>query len=298
VTAVHVQTRGRPRHRDYGFLGAGPDRPWWRAYAEHTAFERPTVLVESDGRGHRAYLSGIPSARRDAVGTVIRYTLVVEHSGIDSGIDGGSGGAAPDPTGVVALVHCWLGDQDAGAAPGAGRLARALDAAFPEDEVERMLAAADAVPAADLRRRVAAAVRALPGPPGGPPPPEHGPDWLGDPAAPAARAAFVQRVADLVAAGRPGRALLLNLVGSAVDLAPLLDDPRPLVVLAPDIAAAGPTRLDRGRGRVEAGKARSAAAPRTTPARTAPPSRLRTVLTPLVLGLAAVIALLVPLLSR
>jgi hypothetical protein len=303
VTAVHVQTRGRPRHRDYGFLGAGPERPWWRAYAEHTAFERPTVLVESDGRGHRAYLSGIPSARRDAVGTVIRYTLVVEHNGIDG--DGDSGGAAPDPTGVVALVHCWLADQDAGVVPGAGRLARALDAAFPEDEVERMLAAADAVPAADVRRRVAAAVRALPGPPGGPPPPERGPDWLGDPAAPAARAAFVQRVADLVVEGRPGRALLLNLVGSAVDLAPLLDDPRPLVVLAPDIAAAGPTRLDRGRGRVEAGKARSAAPPRTTPApvrkapaRKAPPSRLRTVLTPLVLGLAAVIALLVPLLSR
>ena len=38
------------------------------------------MLVQSDGRGWQAYLSGIPSRRRDAVGTVIRYTVVAEGS--------------------------------------------------------------------------------------------------------------------------------------------------------------------------------------------------------------------------
>jgi hypothetical protein len=302
VTAVHVQTRGRPRHRDYGFLGAGPEQPWWRAYAGHTAFERPTVLVESDGAGYRAYLSGIPSTRRDAVGSVIRYTLVVEESG--------GGAPAVEPADVAALVGCWVSDQagEDRSRSGPGGLSRALDDAFPEDEVERMLATAEAVAPVDVQRRVAAVVRALPGPP----PADRDAterDWLGDASSAPAREAFVRRVGELVVDGRPGRALLLNLVGSAADLSGLLDDPRPLAVLAPDIAVAGPTRLGRERGPVGAGKAPAAAAPRPSavasatlplPARRMGRSKARlwTVLAPLVLGLAAVIALLLPWLSR
>ncbi|MCO1660115.1 hypothetical protein [Pseudonocardia humida] len=291
VTAVHVQTRGRQRHRDYDFLGAGPARPWWRAYAGHTAFERPTVLVESDGAGYRAYLSGIPSARRDAVGTVIRYTLVVDESG--------GGAPAVEPAGVVALVRCWVAEQGGASRsrPVPGGLSRALDSAFPEDEVERMLAAPEPVPPVDVRQRVVAAVRALPGPEpsgaGAPEVPER--DWLGDAGSPRSRAAFVARVGELVVDRRPGRALLLNLVGSAADLTALLDEASPLVVLAPDIAVAGPTRLGRERGPVGAGKARPAA---TVPRTSRSTARLWAVLAPLVLGLAAVIALLLPLLSR
>ncbi|WP_214403795.1 hypothetical protein [Pseudonocardia lacus] len=302
MTAVHVQTRGRPRHRDYGFLGAGPERPWWREYAGHTAFERPTVLVESDGAGYRAYLSGIPSARRDAVGTVIRYTLVVEEDGV--------GVPAVEPAAVVTLVRCWVSEQG-GPRPGSGGLTRALDGAFPEDEVERMLAAPEPVAPADVRRRVVAAVRALPAAdPARSGAPDVGErDWLADAGSAPARAAFVRRVDELLVDRRPGRALLLNLVGSPADLTALLDDTSPLAVIAPDTAVAGPTRLGRERGPVGAGKAPSAAPPRTSPvisatlpmpARTTsrPVSRLWTVLTPLVLALAAVIALLLPLLSR
>ena len=58
--------------------------------------------------------------------------------------------------------------------------------------------------------------------------------WLADLSRPTARAAFVQRVDELLA-GRPGRALVLNLIGAAADLTALLDDPRPLAVLAPDL---------------------------------------------------------------
>jgi hypothetical protein len=229
ATAVFVQTRGRPRHRDYDFLGAGPGEPWWRAYAGHTAVERPTVLVESDETGYRVYLSGIPSGRRDAVGTVIRYTVVLRA--------GGDGPPAVPAEGVLALVRSWVEDQ---AGPdvhrGVGAVSRALDAQFPEDEVERMLAAGSPVAPAEVRDRVRAAVAALPpAPPAGEPDPRAGlTHWWGDVAAPVARAAFTERAAQLLTAGLAGRALLLNLVGSPADLAPLADG-RPLAVLAPDV---------------------------------------------------------------
>jgi hypothetical protein len=260
VASVFVQTRGRPRHRDYDFLGGGPGEPWWRAYAGHTAFERPTVLVESDGVGYRVYLSGIPSGRRDAVGTVIRYTVVLRADG--------DGPPAVPPDGVLTLLGCWLDDQ-AGPdlARGAGPVSRALDAQFPEDEVERMLAAARPVAPAEVRDRVLAAVAALP--PATPTDAVDGDltDWWGDAGAPAARAAFRERTARLLTGGVAGRALLLNLVGSAPDLAALADG-RPLAVLAPEVGqvvgGSGMAPLDPGR--VDPGKARpsaTAAAPRT-----------------------------------
>ena len=75
---VFVQTRGTARATDYAFLGGGPARPWWRTYRDATAFDHPTVLVTSDGERWAAYLSGIPSGRVDAVGSVVRYTLVLD----------------------------------------------------------------------------------------------------------------------------------------------------------------------------------------------------------------------------
>ncbi len=118
MTAAYLNTRGRERHRDYQFVGPAPPTSWWRAYADHTTFERPTVLVQSDGTGWQAYLSGIPSRRRDAVGTVIRYTVVAE------GVADADRPAAPARpvlgTGdVLALVANWL------ARPGRARGIRA-----------------------------------------------------------------------------------------------------------------------------------------------------------------------------
>ncbi len=108
-----VQTRGTARATDYAFLGAAPPEPWWRAYRDVTAFDHPTVLVTSDGAHWAAYLSGIPSFRVDAVGTVVRYTLV---------LDGPCGAA--DAACVPAAVGAWLDDVAAGHGdrPG-GRLA-------------------------------------------------------------------------------------------------------------------------------------------------------------------------------
>ena len=252
-----MQTRGAARATDYAFLGAAPPEPWWRAYRDVTAFDHPTVLVVSDGAHWAAYLSGIPSFRVDAVGTVVRYTLV---------LDGPCGAA--DAGCVPAAVGAWLDDVAAGHGdrPG-GRLATALDARFPPDDVQRWLgpAATDdgharpisRAPAADeVRRRALAALASLPVPPTAADEPG---DWVGAAGAPAPRAAFTARVAALVD-GAPGRALQLNLLGEAADAQPLLDPASPVAVLleTTDPRLARCTALPAV---VEAKKAPSAARP-------------------------------------
>jgi hypothetical protein len=248
MTAIEawLHTRGRARHRDYRFLGPPPQPAWWREYAGATTFEQPTILVQSDGGRWQAYLSGIPSGRRDAVGSTIRFSVVLA-------------GDAGEGEHVLALVACWLDDQDRG---GAGSVSAALDAAFPEAVVERLIDLGDAA-GGEAAERVVAALTALPSvAPGG----AAAGSFLGDLADPAARHAFLGHAAELLT-GQSGRALVLNLVGSPDDIAALLDDARPLAVLAPELAPpliplrrtgatpgkAGPPRVPtRQRGRARA----------------------------------------------
>ncbi|MDT7579120.1 MAG: hypothetical protein QOK35_384 [Pseudonocardiales bacterium] len=268
-TRAFLQTRGAGRAGDYTFLGSAPDETWWRAYRDTTAFDHPTVLLTSDGGRWAAYLSGVPSARVDAVGTVVRYTLV---------LDGPCGAAETDC--VVAGVAAWLDDVAAGADGPRGRLSVALDERFPADLVDRMIATpfpggagsgpggrgvglSDLAPrfctdATLVGSRVMEALRALPGAPhavdsagGGAGTPGGARDWLGTVADPTARAAFVARVRRLLA-GTPGRALLLNLVGSPGDAAALLDPASPVVVL---VDGPTPARMAPLRSEVDAKKA-------------------------------------------
>ena len=275
ATRAFLQTRGTARASDYAFLGAAPAVPWWRAYRDATAFEHPTVLVTSDGERWAAYLSGIPSARVDAVGSVVRYTLV---------LDGPC--ATPDADCVAAAVAAWLSDiaNGQGDRPG-GRLAEALDARFPAPYVVRRLAgnarggghAAElmsddqhsrptgsdesavrregAAPSGgrigdEVQQRALSALAALPASVAGVDEPG---DWIGAVAAPAPRAAFVARVASLVG-GTRGRAVLLNLVGGPDEVRSLLDPAFPVAVLveSPDPQLARRTAL---RPVVEAKKA-------------------------------------------
>ena len=217
---AYVQTRGTARATDYAFLGGAPAAPWWRAYRDATAFDHPTLLVHSDGADWAAYLSGIPSARVDAVGTVVRYTLVLE----------GSCGA-PDGACATAAVAAWLDDvADAATGRPDGRLSLALDTRFPATDVQRWLTSDDVERTAiapEVRGRTLAALAALPTPA---PAADAPGDWIGAVGAPAARAAFAGRVAALLG-GTPGRALLLNLVGGPDDTGPLLDATSPVAVL-------------------------------------------------------------------
>jgi hypothetical protein len=222
---VYVQTRGTARAADYAFLCGAPPRTWWREYRDATAFDHPTVLVVSDGGGWAAYLSGIPSARVDAVGTVVRYTLVLD----------GPCGDGPVAAQLPAAVAAWLDDVADGLAGRLGRrLSAALDARLPPDDVQRWIGAPAPVSPdragpviSEPGRRVLAALATLatPEPRAGWPPG----DWVGGVGSAPARAAFVARVADLVG-GTAGRALLLNLVGPD-DVGAVLDPASPVAVL-------------------------------------------------------------------
>jgi len=67
---LHLMTRGSSR--DYRFIGKSHVDRWWSEYSKWARFEAPTIIVAS----RRFYLSGITStARRDRVGTPIRYVL-------------------------------------------------------------------------------------------------------------------------------------------------------------------------------------------------------------------------------
>lgn len=254
---VFVQTRGTARAADYSFLGAAPPQPWWREYRDLTSFDHPTVLVTAVGDDRwSAYLSGLPSRRVDAVGTTVRYTLV---------LDGPCGPG--DPGCLTAAVAAWLDDVADGVAGrsggvvnrSGGRLTTVLDARFPADDVQRWLAHPDpdeAGPVADeVRRRVLAAFADLPAPVVTDPV-DQPDDWFGAVTAPRCRAAFVARVAELLD-GSPGRALLLNLAGGPEDAAALVLPEASLAVLVDAAEPASPTPL----WPVVEGKARSPTGP-------------------------------------
>ena len=89
---AYLMTRGTPRRLDYRFLGAAPPERWWAPLGDWLVLEKAEVVV----RGSAVLVSGIPSARRDSVTTVIRYTLVVDdaepgllHGLVAAGLDAG-----------------------------------------------------------------------------------------------------------------------------------------------------------------------------------------------------------------
>ncbi|MGH3568458.1 MAG: hypothetical protein ACRDRH_21010 [Pseudonocardia sp.] len=227
---IFVQTRGEARAADYGFLGVEPDEPWWRTYREHTSFELPTLLLHSSGQSWWAFLSGIRSARRDAVGTTVRFTVALE------------GDCADDEDQAVALVllHRWLADVTTGTRS----VGAALDEAFPGPDVERLLTCRSEEDGAETRRRTLGALRALPAPAeeaGGPDEPADLPErWVGRLDAPHLPAALLRQTAELLS-GVPGRALVLNLIGSRADAEALVEDDTTLAVLVDDDGGLGET---------------------------------------------------------
>lgn len=298
---VYVQTRGTARAADYAFLCGAPPHAWWRAYRDATAFDHPTVLVVSDGGGWSAYLSGIPSARVDAVGTVVRYTLVLD----------GPCGNGPVAAQLPAAVAAWL--DDIAQAP-TGRLGRrlsaALDARLPPDDVQRWIDADAPSPLppacgssaiSEPGRRVLDALATLAAPdpaapdPAAPDPAAPDPgtggrpgDWVGGVGSAAARGAFLARVTELVG-GTAGRALLLNLVGPD-EVAALLAPDSPVAVLVDGAVAVTPPR-----GEVDAKKApalpRRAGVAAVTGAAMLPVMAAAVVLTALVVTALVVMAL-------
>ncbi|MFC9331367.1 hypothetical protein [Kitasatospora sp. NPDC057015] len=242
----YVMTRGVQRDKDYRFLGAAPAALWWSSYRDHADTNYPTLLVEAGEGGWRAFVSGVPSARRDEVGTPIRFTLAL--TGATAAAGAGGPGAAERLERVVRLVALWL--EAFTAQDGRVRLGRLLDGLFPDEaEVVELRRRRDPQAAGIVRERVTALLAALDSPasdaggaagavvaagPAGALPAA----WFGAARSDEGTTAFVARVRELLSGEREGRALVLNLVEGPAE-APAPVGSGSLAVLAVD---GGPVR--------------------------------------------------------
>ncbi|HEX3957477.1 MAG TPA: hypothetical protein VHZ03_12740 [Trebonia sp.] len=189
-------TRGTANRLDYRFLGLEPRNTWWSVLRDHQVvnLNGTEVIAYGDGRSLGILLAGIPSARRDAVGTAIRFTLVVD-------------GLQDDP--ALAARLAWTG-LDAGSR---ARLGERLDGAFDTDLVDAILSKTkDGAPVAGLLDGV------LDGDwedttPSAAGPTESRQPWAGPVDLPAARAQFLTRVAWL-ADGQQGYAFTSSRLSS------------------------------------------------------------------------------------
>ncbi|AKU11265.1 hypothetical protein AzCIB_1360 [Azoarcus sp. CIB] len=194
--AIYLQTRSRTT--DYAFLGDAPQERWWTAFERRTTLERPTIIIEAFEGRLRGYFSGIQSpSRRDRVGTVIRYTIVVED----------------EPKTILALACACLMPDALDSAIGLGRL---LDNQFvSEDEVDDLLKGG-AVAGERVSRRVAEAVQSFQALSAGEADVQQAGHlhWFGCVASEAARRIFMDRVKQLSSRNVSGLAARLNLVGT------------------------------------------------------------------------------------
>jgi hypothetical protein len=218
--ATYIQTRGHGA--DYTFLGDSPVSQWWRDYRTVTAFEDPTILIERDGNSWRCLVSGIPSTRRDRVGSVIRYTVV---------LDGVCGGA--QDSGLAKRLVEVAADATIHQ-PVLAVLTSVLDEHFPKDFIEDCFARRDDAAAAEpVRQRLEAALLALPPVKPASSMPSTAPEsWLGALPNEAARKEFVRRAHAIIDGSASGRACVLNLIDSADDASSLLAKGTPLAMLA------------------------------------------------------------------
>jgi len=257
VTAAHLMTRGTPRRLDYRFLGAGPAQRWWRPVQDWVVLEQPEVIA----CGRSLLISGIPSARRDAIGTAIRYTLVVE-----------------DVERALARSLAAAGLHSAGRA----RLGGLLDAGFPAEWVDAALG--DTAPSdAEVARRLAPALAAfgVDEPAAAQHRVRHR-SWVGALEDGQAVAAFLDRVTRL-ADGEPGWAFTTSAIASvkgAGDAADALG--APVAVL---LADGGPPEV------IDLGKAQAGPRPGLRTMTTTTPLRRRWVV-PLA-GVVLLVAILV-----
>ncbi len=205
---AHLMTRGTPRRLDYRFLGTSSPERWWTPLADWIVLEEAAVVVNGGGpAGARVLVSGIPSARRDVIGTAIRFTLVVD--GADPGL-------------LARLAAAGLDPEER------TKLGSVLDAQFPAEWVD---AALDGRPPAgdDVDTRLARALEATGGdaPTSDPVDSDATSSWVWAAGNELAVSAFLDRVAKL-GAGTEGWAFTtaaLTTVDGALRAAAALDAP-------------------------------------------------------------------------
>jgi hypothetical protein len=142
-----LAVRTRSRYHDYRWLGIAPPS-WWEEFSDWIDFDRPSLVVRSDGKRMRGYFGRIWSSRVDRVSTRINYSIAVEVKA-----DPGAGEF------VWRLADLWMRsldaaprpgqtdpDADAGtestaAAPTSPTLGEALDFAFNEEVLHPIIEA-------------------------------------------------------------------------------------------------------------------------------------------------------------
>lgn len=217
-----IQTRGSTA--DYAFLGAAPASRWWLEFRDATSFEQPTIIVVGKDGKWRCYLSGIPSQRKDRVGTAIRYTLILE------------GGCDDNVEDVLKLLNAWLSDATLGES---GRLVQAaMDSVFDEATVERLLAVrdADGKSNSEVERLALEAIKKLPPSPEQIKSTEPG-SWYSSTRSGRGRIELFSNIRELLPGTREGTAALLNLLGTEDEVNRLVEQARshvPLGVLIED----------------------------------------------------------------
>lgn len=191
-----IYLRTRTRRTDYSFLGKAPAQFWWSKFGRSTAFERPSVIVlrHPDGRLQGCF-SGIESpSRLDRVGTIIRYTVVVED----------------DEQSILALTQaCLL--KLGGVGPDLGQV---LDGCFRDDgEIEDLLVDDPAVEQ-EVSQRVKKALSKYEAASAQDRADWASSHWMASPNLLSGCEAFMGRVQCLVRKERHGLAALLNLIRS------------------------------------------------------------------------------------
>jgi hypothetical protein len=179
TTDAYLMTRGTPRMKDYAFLGVTPAARWWDRVVPFVIMESAEVVVACHADGVGVLVSGIPSTRRDAVGTPIRYTIVVDD--------------LRDRTSLLRrIVTAGLDPQSR------SLLGKRLDTTFGADRIDAIMSGGD--DGEDVPQRVLDILTDFPVEP-----PEPGRDqagsWVGAVPDPGARRAFLARV-DRLAAGK------------------------------------------------------------------------------------------------
>jgi len=115
----YVNTRSITK--DYRYLGEKPDNAWLGVYAELTSFEHPTIIFEKEHETFRLFLSGMPSTRKDKVGTIIRYSFLFM-------------GNIDEYTKLSGLVSAW-----ATAIDNPSHIAQKLGELYDENAVSQMI---------------------------------------------------------------------------------------------------------------------------------------------------------------
>ena len=201
MSNIYVQTRGK--NTDYAFLGGAPSKLWWLDFRDATSFEQPTIIVRGDGSEWGCFVSGIQSGRRDRVGTIIRYSLVLEGKCDKEGKNS-------------ALALNLLADVRNGQ-----RVQAELDSVFDEDSVEDFLSKRGANPkvgelAKCALQNLAHSELIKPS--------TKAESWAGSSTSSSAQSEFLARSTELFRGERAGvAAARLNLLGTVGEVQKLLE---------------------------------------------------------------------------